>query len=55
MKLHSLRDNPNKPSVVKDMGFWWATVRRDGNLKKTSHLSQPEALAAALRMAGADQ
>jgi hypothetical protein len=55
MKLHSLRENPHKPSVVKDQGIWWATVRNETGLAISTHGSQPEAFTAAQRMAGADQ
>lgn len=52
MKIHSLRENPAKPSVVKDMGLWWASVRREGDMTISHHTSQPEAFKAATRMAG---
>ena len=56
MKLHSLRDNPNKPSVVKEHGYWWAKVRNtSGGMAISTHSSQAEAFTAAQRMAGAAQ
>ena len=51
MKLHSLRENPNKPSVVKDQGIWWAAVRKSNGLAISTHPSQPEAFTAAQKMA----
>jgi hypothetical protein len=55
MKIHSFREDPSKPSVVKDMGFWWATVRRGRDVNMSAHLSHAEAFKAATRMAGEDQ
>jgi len=56
MKLHSLRENPNKPSVVKEYGWWWARTRNTtGGYAISTHASQPEAFTAAQAMAGAGQ
>jgi len=51
MKIHSLRTNPDKPSVVKDMGLWWASVRHGDDITISHHPCQPEAFAEATRMA----
>lgn len=52
MKLHSTRTNPDKPSVVKEYGYWWARYRySSGGVAMSAHGSQPEAFTAASRMA----
>jgi len=56
MKLHALRENPDKPSVVKEYGHWWARARNtSGGYAMSTHATQAEAFTAAQRMAGADQ
>jgi len=53
MKLHSTRTNPNKPSVVKEYGYWWARTRNtNGGYAMSVHPCQPEAFKAATSMAG---
>lgn len=56
MKIHSLRENPNKPSVVKEYGHWWARTRNtSGGYAMSIHPSQAEAFTAAQAMAGVDK
>lgn len=56
MKLHSTRTNPDKPSVVKEYGYWWARSRNtNGGMAMSVHPCQQEAFTAAARMAGVQQ
>lgn len=52
MKIHSLRANPNKPSVVKEYGYWWARTRNtNGGCAMSAHATQEQAFNAAQKMA----